>query len=915
MGKMTLDFQSYTQKARQAVAEGQVLLENRNQVLPFKKGTTVAVFGRMQLHYYKSGTGSGGMVNVNKVTGILEALQQSENVQVYEPLVAQYRKWEESHPFDEGVGWGSEPWSQEEMALPESLLQDAAAHTQDGLVIIGRTAGEDKDNQNLPGSYRLAELEEKMLEQVRRNFARMVVVLNVGNIMDMSFVDKYQPDAVLYAWQGGMIGGLGTADVLTGKTSPSGKLTDTIAYQIADYPSDPHFGGLEQNIYAEDIYVGYRYFETVAPEKVRYPFGYGKSYTTFSMKGSSCCYKDRMLHVNVLVENTGAYAGKEVVQIYVGAPQGRLGKPVRVLADFEKTRELLPGEVQEVKFVIPARNFASYEEKEETSGFILEAGEYQVFVGNDSHCTEPSGSVFLEKEEYLEACDSALKPVTSFKRMKPVEKGNQYVMTMEEVPLRKKLPSEKRMGALPTEYEITGDCGIRLHDVKENKATMESFIAQLSKEALATIIRGEGMGSPKVTPGTAAAFGGVSKELQKFGIPCGCCSDGPSGMRLDSGMKAFSLPNGTLLACTFNKELVEELYYHTGLEMVKNHVDVLLGPGMNIHRHPLNGRNFEYFSEDPLVTGKMAAAQIRGMHRAGVTGAVKHFCANNQEIGRFTTNSIVSERALREIYLRGYEIVVKEAQADAIMTTYGAVNGVWTAGNYDLVTEVLHKQWGFKGIVMTDWWAQMNEEGEAPSRTDYASMIRAQNDLYMVCLDAEAENQDDNTLSSLAQGKLTLGELQRSAANICRFLLNTQAYARLEGTETELEVTGAEEGFEEEVMELTYYKVEKEISIDLSDEIVKKGTSIDFALDLLNIGEYRVEITAKSELSELAQLPVTVSIQGTPRGVYTFNGTGNQWVTQSKSIVLDMKYPVTKIYIGQNGLQLKNIKFILENTL
>lgn len=915
MGKMTLDFQSYTQKARQAVAEGQVLLENRNQVLPLKKGTTVAVFGRMQLHYYKSGTGSGGMVNVNKVTGILEALQQSEDVQVYEPLVAQYRKWEESHPFDEGVGWGSEPWSQEEMALSESLLQDAAEHTQDAIVIIGRTAGEDKDNQNLPGSYQLAELEENMLEQVRRYFARMVVVLNVGNIIDMSFVDRYQPDAVLYAWQGGMIGGLGTADVLTGKTSPSGKLTDTIAYQIADYPSDHHFGGLEQNIYAEDIYVGYRYFETVAPEKVRYPFGYGQSYTTFSMKGSSCCYKDRMLHVNVSVENTGAYAGKEVVQIYVGAPQGRLGKPVRVLADFEKTGELLPGEVQEMEFVIPARNFASYEEKEETSGFILEAGEYQVFVGSDSHCTEPSGSFFLEKEECLEACDSALKPVTSFKRMKPVEKDNQYVMTMEEVPLRKKLPSEKRVESLPTEYEITGDCGIRLHDVKENKATMESFIAQLSKEALATIIRGEGMGSPKVTPGTAAAFGGVSKELQKFGIPCGCCSDGPSGMRLDSGMKAFSLPNGTLLACTFNKELVEELYYHTGLEMVKNHVDVLLGPGMNIHRHPLNGRNFEYFSEDPLVTGKMAAAQIRGMHRAGVTGAVKHFCANNQEIGRFTTNSIVSERALREIYLRGYEIVVKEAQADAIMTTYGAVNGVWTAGNYDLVTEVLHKQWGFKGIVMTDWWAQMNEEGEAPSRTDYASMIRAQNDLYMVCLDAEAKNQDDNTLASLAQGKLMLGELQRSAANICRFLLNTQAYARLEGTETELEVTGAEEGFEEEVMELTYYKVEKEISIDLSDEVVKKGTSIDFALDLLNIGEYRVEITAKSELSELAQLPVTVSIQGTPRGVYTFNGTGNQWVTQSKSIVLDMKYPVTKIYIGQNGLQLKNIKFILENTL
>ena len=913
MEKLMLDFRTYTQKARQAVAEGQVLLENRNHVLPLKKGTTIAVFGRMQLHYYKSGTGSGGLVNVNKVTGILDALQEAEELKVYEPLVEQYRKWEESHPFDEGVGWGSEPWSQEEMALSETILQDASAHAQDAIVIIGRTAGEDKDNQNLPGSYQLAELEEKMLEQVRKYFPRMTVILNVGNIMDMSFVEQYKPDAVLYAWQGGMVGGLGTVDILTGRTSPSGRLSDTIAYQITDYPSDSNFGGLEQNVYAEDIYVGYRYFETVAPEKIKYPFGYGLSYTDFSIETKECTMEKEVLSLKVLVKNVGASAAKEVVQVYVEAPQGRLGKPVRVLADFEKTGELAPLEAVELSFAIPERNFASYREEEGSTGWILEAGEYRVYVGKDSHSAAEVWSFCLQNDKVLEACESALKPVTAFKRMKPTGMGQEYRMMMEEVPLRKKCPGEKRKADLPETYEITGDRGIRLKDVKEQTATMEAFIAQLSPNALATIIRGEGMGSPKVTPGTAAAFGGVSGELQEFGIPCGCCSDGPSGMRLDSGMKAFSLPNGTLLACTFNKGLVEELYYHTGMEMVKNRVDILLGPGMNIHRHPLNGRNFEYFSEDPLLTGKMAAAQIRGMHRAGVTGALKHFCANNQETGRFTSNSIVSERALREIYLHGYEIAVREAGADAIMTTYGGVNGIWTAGNYDLVTEVLRKQWGFKGLVMTDWWAQINEEGETPERTNYASMIKAQNDVYMVCLDAEAPNQGDNTLSAMEEGSLTLGELQRCAANICRFLLKTHAFSRMTGEETGVEVEGAEEGFDEVAMDLTYYPVEKEISIDLSGESMKKGSSIDFALDLANPGTYRVELTAKSGLSELAQIPVTLSIQGTPRGVYTFNGTGNQWVTQMKRIDLDMKYPVTKIYIAQNGLQLKEIKFILEN--
>ncbi len=252
--------------------------------------------------------------------------------------------------------------------------------------------------------------------------------------------------------------------------------------------------------------------------------------------------------------------------------------------------------------------------------------------------------------------------------------------------------------------------------------------------------------APLVTPGTAAAFGGVSKSLiERLGIPSVCCSDGPSGMRLDCGVKAFSLPNGTIIGCTFNPKLIEELYTCTGYEMIVQKVDCLLGPGMNIHRHPLNGRNFEYYSEDPYVTGSFAMAMLKGLQTAGVTGAAKHFCANNQETRRHFANPVVSERALREIYLKGFEMIVKSGVADTIMTTYGPVNGVWTAGNYDLCTTILRKEWGFKGIVMTDWWAAINERGGEPDKTNFAAMAMAQNDIYMVCPDGSTNASGDNT--------------------------------------------------------------------------------------------------------------------------------------------------------------------------
>lgn len=745
-----LDWNKYLDTAAKMVSEGIVMLKNENNALPLDADKEVAVFGRIQFHYYKSGTGSGGMVNVTKVVNILDGLIDN-GVKVNEKLLDTYRKWDKENPFDLGEGWGGEPWSQKEMLLDEGLVRETAKSCETAIVIIGRTAGEEQDNRLEAGSYLLSDDEIAMLTVVRENFKKVVLLLNVGNIIDMTDINRIAPDAVLYVWQGGMTGGKGTADVLTGKVSPSGKLPDTIAYKASDYPSDANFGREEnRDIYAEDIYVGYRYFETFAKEKVLYPFGFGLSYTEFEIKTEKAEITEGAVKLSVSVKNIGSYKGKEVIEVYCEAPQGRLGKAARVLCGFEKTRELVPQEEQMVEIAVDIAKLASYDDSGVTgnkSCYVLEAGEYKFYVGSDVRSAEYACSFEHGEDLVTERLTQSLAPVESFERIKPVCEGGAFSIGREAVPVSEVDESARRLEKLPKEIAYTGDKGIKLWDVKNGKNTMDEFIAQLSDYDLSCIIRGEGMGSPRVTAGTASAFGGVSENLNGFGIPAGCCSDGPSGMRLDCGTKAFSLPNGTMIASSFNKELTSELFTFMGLEMAANKVDCLLGPGMNIHRHPLNGRNFEYFSEDPFLTGKMASAELKGMAGAGVTGTIKHFCANNRETNRHFIDSVVSERALREIYLKGFEIAVKEGGASSVMTTYGRVNGLWTAGNFDLNTVILREEWGFKGFTMTDWWANINVRGKEPDKTDLAAMARAQNDVYMVCPDGEKN--DDNTLAAL----------------------------------------------------------------------------------------------------------------------------------------------------------------------
>ncbi len=917
MEKIILDWNEYIAASRKAVAEGIVLLEN-NGALPLKKDENLAVFGRIQEHYYKSGTGSGGMVNVDKVYNITDGLVEC-GIPLNEELRGIYAEWEKSNPFDFGVGWGNEPWSQKEMPLSDEIVKRASETSKAALCIIGRTAGEEQDATDTEGSYRLTATELDMLKKVRAHFQKMTVLLNVGGIINMSFLKEVKPDALLYAWQGGMIGGLGTADVLTGRITPSGKLTDTIAEKVSDYPSAEHFGSTEREFYCEDIYVGYRYFETFAKDKVLYPFGYGLSYTKFELR-TAVKEENSSIRFDVTVKNVGEYKGKEVVQIYFEAPQGKLGNPLRRLCAFAKTKTLAPGEEQTLRLEVALDDTASYDDGGLTgnkSCYVREAGEYTFYVGTD---VRSAGEVyrFTQPETIVvKRLSEACAPVLPFERIKPQFDGDGYKKSAESVPTATVDMDKRRAENLPREIPQTGDKGIKLKDVADGKRTMDEFIAQLSDYDLSCIIRGEGMGSPKVTPGTAAAFGGVTDALTGFGIPAGCCDDGPSGMRLDCGTKAFSLPNGTLLACTFNPELVEELYAIAGAEIAANNVECLLGPGMNIHRHPLNGRNFEYFSEDPLVTGKIAAAELRGLHRTGVTGTVKHFAGNNQETGRHSIDSVISERALREIYLKGFEIAVKEGKAVTVMTTYGCLNGLWTAGSYDLCTTILRGEWGFNGFVMTDWWSSINDRGEPPRGNNFAAMARAQNDVYMVCADASQNLSDDNTLSSLEAGTLTRGELQRNAANICRMLMGSRAMQRLCKTAPEIEIINRpyeDDSYDTE--DVVFYPTKNgELTLPLDGVCTDKGTSYVFAVDVDILGKYNVALSAKSDLSATAQSPVTLFTTGFPSAVFTFNGTNGEWRDIEHLVNMYSRFLICRLYFGGSGLTLKEIRIKLAEKL
>ena len=918
MGKIVLDWKKYLETSNKAVEEGCVLIRNEKETLPLTSKSKVALFGRMQRNYYKSGTGSGGMVNVNHVVNISEAIHKNTDFQIDDILEKTYEGWEDENPFEFGEGWGTEPWAQKEMEVTEELVASASQRNDCAIVFIGRTAGEDQDNKLVEGSYLLTKQENNLLKNVTSHFEKTIVLLNVGNIIDMSFVDQYEPTAILYVWQGGMIGGTGVANILSGKVNPSGKLPDTIAKSNADYIAGENFGEEVRNFYKEDIFVGYRYFETFAKEKVRYPFGFGLSYTDFQIKFKNSLEEDDGFTVQVTVKNIGTCPGKEVLQIYVEAPRGKLGKAARNLVAFQKTSLLKVNEEQLLTMKIPYSYFASFDDSGVTghpNSFVLEKGEYQIYAGEDVRKARKVTSFVKEKTVSIETTTNALLPDRCFQRMVSIWEDGVYKKAWEDVPVCKKTQSTYQKEEKLKEYQISeerrNECSkATMLDVLDGKLTMKEFIALFTDVELMTIVCGEGMGSPKVTAGTAAAFGGVCKSLKEKKVPCGCCSDGPSGLRLETGARAMSLPNGTLLASTFNTELMEELFTFVAKEMIKNEVDILLGPGMNIHRYPLNGRNFEYFSEDPVLSGKMAKAQIKALQANGVTGAMKHFCCNNQETYRHQSDSVVSARALREIYLKGFEIAVREAKATAIMTTYGSLNGAWTAGNYDLNTRLLREDWKFKGFTMTDWWANVNEEGKEPDKFNFATMVKAQNDVYMVVPDADELDSLGNLPEKFAAKEISRAQLQRCAMNICEFLKNTPAMQRMKGDFIDFEEVHVEEtaGNDEDGIDLGVFKVEDELVIPFADKDTSKGKTYLFNIEIAHIGDYEVSLTGSSKQSELAQMAVTLFLANVPVGVYSYHGTGGKDCTIAKEkhvVVLKAQY---KLFIRQGGLQLKELK-------
>ena len=959
--KFTFDWKEYAAAARAMAAEGCVLLRNEGSALPIRGGERISVFGRIQNHYYKSGTGSGGMVNAPYVVSIPDGLRAA-GVSLNEELAEVYAQWELGHPFDKGEGWAREPWSQEEMEVTAAMARQAAAVSDMALIVLGRSAGEDRDACAQEGSYYLTQGERALLAAVTGAFSRVAVLLNVGAIMDMRWVEEYRPQAVLYVWQGGMEGGNGVADVLTGRVNPSGRLADTIAYEIADYPSTANFGDEKRNVYAEDVYVGYRYFETIAPEKVQYPFGFGLSYTTFAAEPVDLTGDGKTVSVRVRVTNTGAAAGKEVVQVYCAPPQGALAKPVRSLVSYGKTRVLEPEESQTLTLTFSAASLASYDDGGATghrSCWVLEKGTYEIWTGGSVRALRLAGRYVQKETAVVRQFEEACAPVQAFRRMKLVPQtaagnalgttqaaqtagnadgaaqtaaagnadstaqtavaGNAggaaqasshgFVIAWEDAPLRQVDMARRIEENRPEDTACTGDKGIRLRDVREGRAEMKDFLAQLSDEDLICMTRGEGMCSPKVTPGIAGAFGGVTERLQAFGIPAAGCADGPSGIRMDCGTKAFSCPNGTLMACSFNLPLTERLYDMVGRELRRNGIDSLLGPGLNIHRNPLNGRNFEYFSEDPYLTGSMAAAQLRAMHRYHVTGTIKHFVCNDQETARRMADAVVSERALREIYLKPFEIAVREGGAYSVMSTYGPLNGLWTASNYDLLTTVLRGDWGFTGQVMTDWWAEMNDEGEIGRRDNTAAMVRAQNDLYMVTGDAAANSGRDNSEQALRAGALTRGELLRAAANICRAVMRGVTMDRLCGERDEIEEQnrpqeGAGTLYEQPGAELT-----DAVSLDVSGLKTAAGSANVYPVRVPERGRYRMTMELKSELSEVSQATVTFSINSTLYASFTVNGTKGAWVEKTcefERVVSIDNY--MNFYFAQSGLQVRAIR-------
>lgn len=703
--------------SHRAATEGIVLLKNNNNLLPLNSTTKIAIFGNAQFDYIKGGGGSGD-VYCEYVRNIYDGIKTKKSLEVFEPLslyykkcvLKQYKEGEYNNKLRYGILYGM----LDEVEIPEELLKEAREFTDTAIITICRFSGEGWDRKNEGDSYfELSPEEKNMVEKVSSTFDKIIVLLNTGAMIDTSwFYNNDKISSVLMIWQGGMEGGLATADVLAGDTNPSGKLVDTCAMSFNDYPSSEGYYESDDYVkYTEDIFVGYRYFETIPNKKERviYPFGYGLSYTNFEISDITTIELNGEIIISVDVKNAGSVAGKEVVQVYFEAPRDKMTKASRELCAFKKTKLLSAGESQRLTLSFSVESMAAFDDIGviKKSAYVMEKGEYKIYVGTDVRNAKEIDYKYLLGE------DKICRQLNSY--CPPTKLGKRLLHTGEyaDVPDTEHTPetfpnSYVCESKIPAEEEPKR----KFIEVAEGKLTLDEFLTQLTDEELFKLVVGSANTGVANTEGMGGNF--------NYGIPAPMTADGPAGVRIETctGIRTTAFPIATMLACSWNTELVEEVGKAMALEMKENNLSVFLSPGMNIHRSPLCGRNFEYYSEDPFLTGKMAAAMVRGVQSEGIAATPKHFACNNKETKRRFSNSIVSERALREIYLKGFEICVKEADPKVIMSSYNIINDVRSGENAELLTGILRGEWGYKGLVITDWWANSEKDKEVLAGND-----------------------------------------------------------------------------------------------------------------------------------------------------------------------------------------------------
>lgn len=796
------------QVAYEAALEGIVLLKN-DGALPIRQGK-IALYGSGVTKTVKGGTGSGEVNERHSVT-ILEGIENAG-------FEISTRAW--LSDYDKAYADAQASFNNKSILNIRNFIDDnskhflppigrpiteadvAASGTDTAIYVISRQAGEGADKKIERGDYDLFSEEIAHLKYLASAYKKTVLVINSGSSMNLSVLDDTDISAVIFFCQQGMEGGHAFADLISGKTSPSGKLTDTWAKSYSDYPFGNIYSYLSGDTscedYKEGIFVGYRYFDTFKVEP-RFRFGFGLSYTSFESLPPSVSLNRSRVSINLTLKNIGNYPGREVMQVYVSAPNGKLLKEYQRLVSFVKSSELAPGTSEDLSLSFDMKDCASYQESD--SSYVLEPGEYVVRLGNSSVNTLPVAVISVPKYIKVSQNRRICPPMNQVTELVPMERKKQDDL------------SHVAKLTLDPDVIITDIVTYEEPEVHSDPET-DKILSRLNTDDLVEVCVGGGIRGMYATEHffTPGAIGRTTDRLYEKGLMNVNLSDGPAGLRLlrvsainrkgtqklvkgnfmvstmeslpdwffahmlakpgDKRLYQFTtaFPVGTALAQSWNADLCERVGRAISDEMTEYGITYWLGPAMNIHRNPLCGRNFEYYSEDPVLTGRIAAAITRGVQSVqGNYATIKHLCCNNQEDNRNHSNSRVDERPLREIYLKGFEIAVREAGAKAVMTSYNLLNGTYTADSYDLCTSVVRNEWGFDGVVMSDWFST----GKGAGKNDLA--IAAGNDLIM----PGGGSYRREIKKGLRKGTLTEVQLRRAAANIIRSIVHSNVAKRV----------------------------------------------------------------------------------------------------------------------------------------